>query len=441
LKIHITRTQRIDFFRLLVCGGISIVLGSTVARLAPNGMGDFKSVYYAARCLIEHRDPYLAGEPLRVYLAEGGDRLKATESLREVFSLHLYSPATFIVTTPFALLPYRVACLLWIALSAACFLIAAFLTWKLAGGDGADVSLFLICFVLANSEMLFVFGNSAGIAVSCCIVAAWCFLEGRFAAAGIVCMALSLAIKPHDAGLVWLYFLLAGGVLRKRALQTLTVAAALALPVILWVSRVAPHWPTELSANLSIESAHGYLSDPGPGSLTGHTIGMIIDLQSILSLFRDDARFYNFFTYLLCGTLLLLWALRTLRGPRTAQSARLALAAVVPLSMLITYHRTIDAKLLLLAVPACAMLWAEGSAKRWIALVLTSAAILLTSDIPLAILLHLTAKLNFPANTLSGEILTALVLRPIPLVLLMMGLFYLWLYLQSCATPLAPKPE
>jgi len=28
--------------------------------------------------------------------------------------------------------------------------------------------------------------------------------------------------------------------------------------------------------------------------------------------------------------------------------------------MLVTYHRPFDAKLLLLAVPACAMLWAEG---------------------------------------------------------------------------------
>jgi hypothetical protein len=35
-------------------------------------------------------------------------------------------------------------------------------------------------------------------------VAAWCFIKGRFIPAGILCLAVSLAIKPHDAGLVWL---------------------------------------------------------------------------------------------------------------------------------------------------------------------------------------------------------------------------------------------
>ncbi len=44
---------------------------------------------------------------------------------------------------------------------------------------------------------------------------------------GILCLAVSLAIKPHDGGLVWLYFILAGGAFRKRALQSLVVTLAL----------------------------------------------------------------------------------------------------------------------------------------------------------------------------------------------------------------------
>ena len=58
-------------------------------------------------------------------------------------------------------------------------------------------------------------------------------LFGNYKLAGILCMAVSLAIKPHDSGLVWFYFLLAGGVYRKRALQTLAVTVLLALPAIL----------------------------------------------------------------------------------------------------------------------------------------------------------------------------------------------------------------
>jgi len=43
--------------------------------------------------------------------------------------------------------------------------------------------------------------------------------------AGILCFAISLAVKPHVAGMVLLYFLLANARYRKRALQTLAVTA------------------------------------------------------------------------------------------------------------------------------------------------------------------------------------------------------------------------
>jgi len=77
----------------------------------------------------------------------------------------------------------------------------------------------LIGFFLANCELLIVLGNMAGVAIGLCVVAVWCFLRERYVAAGIFCLAISLAIKPHDSGLVWLYFLLAGGIYRRRALQ------------------------------------------------------------------------------------------------------------------------------------------------------------------------------------------------------------------------------
>ena len=103
--------------------------------------------------------------------------------------------------------------------------------------------------------MLLALGNTAGLVVGLSVIAAWCFLRERFVFAGILSMAVSLAMKPHDAGLIWLYFFLAGGVLRKRALQTLAVTAVLAVPAILWISHVAPHWPSELHANLATITA------------------------------------------------------------------------------------------------------------------------------------------------------------------------------------------
>ena len=140
------------------------------------------------------------------------------------------------------MLPWGPAHLLWMALTMGSLILASFLIWNI-GADYAPIfSGVLIGFLLANSEVVVVFGNSAGIVVSLCIVAVWCFLRERFVPAGILCLAIGLATKPQDAGVVWLYFLLAGGVYRKRALKTLLALVALRLPVVLWVWHVSPHW-------------------------------------------------------------------------------------------------------------------------------------------------------------------------------------------------------
>ena len=95
-----------------------------------------------------------------------------------------------------------------------------------------------------------------------------------------------------------------------------------------------------------------------------------------------------------------------------------------------TYHRPYDAKLLLLTIPVCALLWAEGGPIRWIALPVNTAALLLTGDIPLTILLILTRNLHLSASSLSGQIVTVVLARPVPFALLCLGIFYLWVYLR-----------
>ena len=133
--------------------------------------------------------------------------------------------------------------------------------------------------MLANAEIVLALGNLAGIVVSLCVVAVWCLLEERFVRAGVICLAISLALKPHDAALVWFYFLLVGGAYRKRALQTVVVVAALAVPAVLWASYVSPQWPQELRANLHALSAHGSVNDPGPDSLSFRSADNVISLQ------------------------------------------------------------------------------------------------------------------------------------------------------------------
>jgi hypothetical protein len=445
------RTRRIALALILLSCGLSALWAYSLSRASSDRMLDFEGAYYDARCLLQHIDPYKAGEPLRVYLAERGDRPWPSDVLRQVLSLNIYLPTTSIVIAPFAMLPWWIAHPLWSIVTAGGLILAAFLIWSSAANFAPVISGGLICFALANTEALFATGNTAGIVVSFGLVAVWCFLKERFVPVGILCLAVSLVIKPHDAGLVWLYFLLAGGVYRRRALQTLVVTVVLAASAILWVTPIAPHWMQEQRSNLQTDSAPGGPSNPEPTNTISRGPSMIIDLQSTLSVFRNDPRFYNPVSYLVCGVLLLVWAVRTLKLRFSPASAWFALAPIVPLTILVTYHRAYDAKLLLLAIPACAMLWAEGKSIRWMALLVTTAGIVFTGDIPLTVLLLLSSTLNISTAGLSGQILTVVLTRPTPLILLAMGIFYLWVYVrrdpagvaaaepgESGETPLAP---
>jgi hypothetical protein len=107
--------------------------------------------------------------------------------------------------------------------------------------------------------------------------------------------------------------------------------------------------------------------------------------------------------------------------------------------MLPVYHRQLDAKLLLLTVPACAILSAEGGLIRRLALLATTAGFVLTGDLTWAFLLGLISKLPLSMTGLSEEILTAVQVFPAPLILLVMGVFYLWVYVRRCYEP-APPP-
>jgi hypothetical protein len=98
--------------------------------------------------------------------------------------------------------------------------------------------------------------------------------------------------------------------------------------------------------------------------------------------------------------------------------------------MLVTYHRPWDAKLLILTVPACAMLWAEGGAIARIALLLNGAAIVMTADLPLTLLTVFTRNMQLSAEGVPGQIMIVLLRRPVPLILLAMSIFYLWIYVR-----------
>jgi glycosyl transferase family 87 len=424
--------HRTSLLLLLVGAGISLTWGISLERGVRGGVMGFPGIYFGTKCLMQGCDPYQANQLQRVYQADGFRISSESVERSQSVSLYVNLPTTSLFVAPLTLVPLAWAQAIWLVLVVGSFLLAAFLMWRFGEDYAPGVSLLLTFIMLTNCEIVFSGGNTAGLVVGLCVIAVWCLLKERFVLLGIICLASSLAIKPHDVGLIWLYFLVAGRVQRMRALQAGALALALGLIGAMWASHVAPHWVPELRSNLATISAHGGINEPGPTSIGVGSPDMIIDLQTFVSIFRDDPRLYNPVTYAVCGAILLAWLIVLLRSGPSSENALFALVSVAALSMLVTYHRSYDAKLLLLSVPACALLWAEGGAMAWLALLIGTAGVLFTGDLPLAILMRLTRHMYSPAAGIAGKIETAGITRPVPLILLVTAIFYLWVY--SCRT-------
>jgi len=433
-KRVVSRIARKRIVMLFLCVGFSYLLAARIRSEAHGAVRavDFASVYYAARCELQHRDAYDPQTVLREFDADGGKlpntRPGEDRIARDVITKVFYPPTALLLAFPLALLPWNAALTAWMSLVAGLMAAAAFLMWDLAG-DAPLAAGVIACFMLLNCVLLLLVGNPAGVAVPACVIAAWCIFKERFAVAGVVLLAIALVVKPHDAGFVWLFFLLAGGTGRRRALQALATAAVVGVCALAWIAPSSPHWIQEEHNNIASYGVRGGGDDPGPTGMNYAGPFTIISLQNAVSIFRNDPNFYDPLSYGIVGGLILWWMVAVLRKRPTQDGALLALAGVSCLTLLVGYHRPHDAKLLLLAIPACAILWAGGGAKRWVALGLTGTAIFVTSDFPLFFLSAAQGHLAISDATFSGK-LALLLLHPAPLVLLAAGCFYLWVYMR-----------
>jgi hypothetical protein len=117
------------------------------------------------------------------------------------------------------------------------------------------------------------------------------------------------------------------------------------------------------------------------------------------------------------------------------------MAAIAPLSLLPVYHHLYDAKLLLLTVPACAMLWAEGGTPGRIALVVNLAGFVCTGDVSWTILLRIIVSLGSVTAGMPAWTQRAMQVFPVPLLLLSMSIFYLSIYFSRSSKAASPSRE
>jgi len=103
-----------------------------------------------------------------------------------------------------------------------------------------------------------------------------------------------------------------------------------------------------------------------------------------------------------------------LRLRPSGRRAWFGLAAIAALSLLPVYRRQTDTKLLLLTVPACAMLWAEGGLTGCLAVLVNIAGFALRGDFTWVFFLALINRLNLSTIGVSGQLLTAVQVFPVP---------------------------
>ena len=192
------------------------------------GMVDFRALYFGARCVVQHQDPYREAHFLALYKAESGQFPSEHTSLLDflrVVPVCVNPPTTLFVVWPFTWLGWSLAHIVWLIFQSALLALAGFLVWEMSSSYAPRLSLVLIALLLANCELLLKLGNASASAVSLGILALWSFYRGHYEWAGVVALALSLALKPQISGVIWFFLLVVRPETRKRALQTLVLLA------------------------------------------------------------------------------------------------------------------------------------------------------------------------------------------------------------------------
>lgn len=419
---------------LMLAAGISVTWGWLLFKNSESEMADFKAVYYASRCLIEHRDPYIESNFLDTYRADNGD-FPSDPELNRVFMhavpICINLPTSLFVLVPLALVPWKVAKLAWFAINALILILAGFSIWNLARRFAPRLATLLVGLILADCEVLLMNGNLAAVSIGFSVLAVWCFVRERLRMVGVLLLAISLVLKPQDASLIWLCFLLAGRSYRKSALLSLATALLIAIPAFLWTWTASPHWTSELRSNLQLISSKGNLGDPGPSSIgSSGRPEIIIDFQSVVSEFRDTPNFYNTVTYLICGPLLLVWANITLRRRSSSSDILLALATIAPMSLLPIYHRQYDAKILFLSIPGCALVWSQGGMLAKASAVLQLVAQTSAGELPSSAVRLAIGHLGFVHAGQHNPLIYVLLDRNAPIALFALSIFYLFTFLK-----------
>src|SRR6266568_4764516 len=136
---------------MILGSAIFLIWGCSMASRSHSGMCDFDTVYYHARVLIERGDPYVESAARYECMRLNGylDPKNTSQTVLPILPC-VYPPTTLIVSSPLALLTWRAAHFVWMALLSCAFLLAAFMVWHVSAAYAPLLSGVLIGSFIAN---------------------------------------------------------------------------------------------------------------------------------------------------------------------------------------------------------------------------------------------------------------------------------------------------
>jgi hypothetical protein len=316
---------------------------------------DFISPYVQSRALIQGLDPYSPEVLVQLWPVTGPHRLQflakdlADGTLIAKRGIPTAYPLTaFFLLAPIAMLPWPVAHLAWLTITA---ILTLGVTWSLLSLVTREVSdwrsYVFVAFALALAPLHtgFAAGSVVIATVALCGIALAREQSGNVTFAGVL-LGIAVCLKPQ-IGLPFLaYYLLrrrwrlcgiAGGVVFAAAVLAMGRLAVSGTP-----------WLQNYRTDNRVLLVSGILADLTERNPLRFSL---INLQVLFYAIWHQAGAANAFAIGLSTASFVIWVVLLLRSRRESDDALLAMSAVAVLSLLPVYHRFYDAFLLIF--PLC----------------------------------------------------------------------------------------
>ncbi len=202
---------------------------------------------------------------------------------------------------------------------------------------------------MATSSVLLRIGQISTIVIAFIVAGSLLFVRGRYLLAAALLFFLASGLKPQLALPLVAYFCFPR-LTRKYAIGVLLafVVASAAAGLALAREPDSAHWTAQLLAVL-----HQFASAGRAGRVdTG-----LINVGSLTSLLSYNPHVGQATTVAILATLFVMIAIGYFRSASSPERGWIVLAAVTFFTLLVTYHRTYDMRIQILALRALGLLW------------------------------------------------------------------------------------